>query len=284
MAQLDEIISQIKKLEPLPQVTTRVLALVEDPDSSMSQLAKVIMYDQALTANILRICNSAYFGISKKVESLQQAIVYLGMEQIIDLVLMFGASRNLRKKQPGYDLDEGQLWRYSVCSALIARDLAEKFEGADKHLIFTGALLKDIGKVVLHQYVGESFRKIITLVIKKEYSFREAEKEVIGIDHAELGAMVADSWNFSPNLTEIIRNHHLSNNEQDPDLNTSLVYLADIICMMIGVGVGSDGLAYRLHKKVIDNLGFTILDLGKIIAEFGDKVDQVEEIINLSNR
>lgn len=279
MTSIDAIVKQIKQLEPLPQVTNRVMELVQDSRSSMNDLAKIIGFDQALTANILKVCNSAYFGLSKTVESVQQAIVYLGLDQVVDLVLMFGAARNLNKPHKGYDLGVGELWKYSVSSAIIARELALKLGADNKQLIFTAALLKDIGKTILQQYVADSFRDINELVSGQGYSFREAEKEVLGIDHAELGGMVAKQWNFSPAMVDIIENHHLSRNSEAPGRDTAIVYLADIICMMMGIGVGSDGLAYRFHKQVVEDLGFSARDLGEVIAGFGAKYEEVEALV-----
>jgi len=279
MTSIDAIVKQIKQLEPLPQVTNRVMELVQDSRSSMNDLAKIVGFDQALTANILKVCNSAYFGLNKQVESVQQAIVYLGMDQVVDLVLMFGASRNLNAQHKGYDLGAGELWKYSVSSAILARELALKLGADNKQLIFTAALLKDIGKVVLQQFVAESFRDINELVAHQGYSFREAEKEILGIDHAELGGLVAKQWNFSSAMVEIIENHHLSRDVDVPGRDTAIVYLADLICMMMGIGVGSDGLAYRFHKKVVDDLGFSTKDLGEVIAGFGAKYEEVEALV-----
>jgi len=142
--------------------------------------------------------------------------------------------------------------------------------------------LKDIGKVVLQQFVAESFRDINELVAHQGYSFREAEKEILGIDHAELGGLVAKQWNFSSAMVEIIENHHLSRDVDVPGRDTAIVYLADLICMMMGIGVGSDGLAYRFHKKVVDDLGFSTKDLGEVIAGFGAKYEEVEALVKQS--
>lgn len=282
MTPIDSIITQIKNLKPLPKVTNRVMELVQDSSSSMADLAKLIVFDQALTANLLKVCNSAYFGLTRKVESVQQAIVYLGMDQVVELVVMFGASRDLKQKHAGYDLAAGELWKYSISSALIAKQLALKLGTENRQMIFTAALLKDIGKVILQQYVGDSFRDIFGLVTDQGYSFRQAEKEILGIDHAELGGMVAKSWHFSPAMVEIIENHHLSKNSVDPDRDTAIVYLADIVCMTMGIGVGSDGLAYRFHKKVVEDLGFTPKDMGEIIAGFGAMYEEVETLVGQS--
>lgn len=280
MKDIQAILKKIDKLKPMPQVAQKVMAVAQDPQSSMSDLSEIIIYDQSLTANLLRVCNSAMFGLPREVESIQQAIVYLGMDQVVDLALMSGGAANLKGKQEGYDLSEGDLWRYSVSSALIARELAEKKEAVDAHMIFTAALIKDIGKVVLNQYVADSYQKINFLVSKHEFSFKEAEKAVIGIDHAELGGLVAEKWNFSKKMVEIIRYHHSPGESKNTLLETSIVHMADTLCMTMGIGVGSDGLSYRFDNAVTQRLDFSERDFQEVIAGFGEKIQKVEELIN----
>ena len=275
------IVAKIETLTPIPQVAQKIMTVAKDPQSSMGQLSELIQYDQAVTANLLKAANSAYFGLSKKVDSLHQAVVYLGMDKIVDLVLLQASGENFAKGQEGYDLNSGELWRYSVSSALIARELAEMKELDDVHAVFTAALVKDIGKVVLSQYVADSFEKIQLLVSSYEFSFREAEKAVLGIDHAELGGMIAERWGFSNTMVDIIRHHHVPMEAQHEN-EASLVYLADMLCMMIGIGVGSDGLAYRFHKEVLLKQGLTDLDFQAIIAGFGEKISHVEELIGMN--
>lgn len=282
MNDVENIIKEINKLQPIPQVAHRVLAIVQDRNSSLSELSTIILYDPSLTANLLKVCNSAYFGLPNKIDSVQQAVVYLGAGQVVELVLMIGGAENLKRRQSGYDLSEGDLWRYSVSSALIARELAEKRGSKDNYLLFTGALLKDIGKVLLNQYVADASEKINTLVSKDGLSFKEAEKEVIGIDHAELGGMVAEKWKFSSEMVEIIRNHHLSEKLTRTDFEASIIFLADTICMMMGIGVGSDGLAYRFHREVFEQLNFSDTDIQEIMLGFGEKLERVESLVSLS--
>lgn len=279
MKGIEEIIKGIGKLKPVPQVAHKAMRIADNPNSSLSELSDVIVYDQALTANLLRTCNSSYFGLPQKVDSVHQAIALLGMDQVVDLVLMQSGSPALKEKQEGYDLDEGDLWRYSVSSALIAKMLAEKKGSKNNHLVFTAGLLKDIGKAVLNQYVVDSFAKINLLVSKAGYSFREAEEKVIGIDHAELGGMVAEKWGFSPNLVDVIRCHHQPETSVNARFETSIVYLADTLCMMMGIGVGSDGLAYRFYKEIVEELGFSDRDFQEVMAGFGEKINEVNALV-----
>jgi HD-like signal output (HDOD) protein len=218
-----------------------------------------------------------------KVESIRQAVAYLGLNKVAGVVMMASLSKNLTAAQKGYDLNEGELWKYSVSSALIVQGLAEKRNLGNIPCLFTSALLKDIGKVILSTHIRDAFQQIIVKVQKEGLTFLEAEKEVLGIDHAELGAMVAEKWRFSPEMVFIIRNHH------DPmkiligdDLSIPIIYLADTVCMMVGIGGGADGLAYRYYQEVMDRLNFTELELQKAIADFWEKNKAVEEMINIS--
>jgi putative nucleotidyltransferase with HDIG domain len=281
MRDIESIIKKIDRLKPVPQIAHKVMSIAENPESSMSDLSKIIVYDTAVTTDVLKAANSAYFGLPDRIDSVHQAIVYMGMEQVVDLILMSAGSEHLKEAQEGYDLDTGDLWKYSVSSALIAREIAEKIGAKDIHLIFTAALLKDIGKVILSQYVKDSFEKINRLVIEKGFTFRGAEKEVIGIDHSELGALMAQKWNFSPKMAEIIQNHHLPQKSSMSEIETAIVYMADTICMMMGIGVGSDGLAYRFHQEVVNRLNLTERDFQEIIAQFSDKMEQVESMVRI---
>lgn len=282
MKHIDKIIRDIDTLKPVSHISNRVMAITSNPDSNLTELMEVIKYDQNITANLLRTCNSSYFGLKKKVGSVKQAVTLLGLDKVASLVVMEASSHNFKKAQRGYDLKEGELWQYSVASALIAQDLAEKRHLKNIPLIFTSALLKDIGKVILSTYVKDSFQNISKLVQEEDLSFIEAEKEVIGIDHAELGAEVAERWNFSPEMVDIVRSHHDPDKATLNDLSIPITYLADSICMMIGIGLGSDGLAYRYHQDVMDRLNFTEVDLQKTIADFWEKFRGVEELVNLS--
>jgi len=280
--EIEHIIDKIDSLKPISSVGNRVMEIVYNPKSSLRDIVDVIKYDQSMTANVLRICNSSYYGFRQKISSIQQAVSLLGMEKIANMVILRNSANNFTAAQSGYDLEEGELWRYSVASALIAQDIAKKKRLSNVNHLFTSALLKDIGKVVLNTYIKDSFDLIISLVENSHYAFTEAEKEVLGIDHAELGGIIAEKWDFNPAMVDIIRNHHDPNKADAGDMSIPVVYLADSICMMIGIGVGSDGLSYRYHQEVIDRLHFTDIDLQIIIAEFWEKLRSVEELVNLS--
>ena len=282
MIDLKEIVGQIDQLEPVPPIATQIMALAQDPDSPLPQIADLILSDPALTANLLKTCNSAYFGLNRKVDSVRDAIAFVGLDHIVQLVMLSSVSQNFKKGARGYGLGEGELWRHAVSSAYVAKILAGKFGlSHNKHLIYTAALLKDIGKLILGRFVAFTLEEINILVSSKGFSFNDAEKQIIGMNHEELGALVGQKWCFSEKLVYIIRHHHLSSESAREDLETSLVYLADIICMMMGVCTGADGLSYRFYSDVLKRLELSEKDLQGVIAEMGENQQKIENLINL---
>ncbi len=281
MSAIQELVKEIKNLKPIPAVINQILEVIDKPHSSMADVANIIQYDQAVTASVLKTCNSVYFGLKNPAESIKDAVNLLGIDQIIDIVLMKSGAEALSGKQQGYALNEGEMWKYSVSSALIAKQIAQRLSLKNKNTIFTAALLKDIGKIVLDRFVKDSFKKISNLVTNENLTFEEAEKKIIGVDHTELGGMIAKMWKFSPKMIKIIRHHHLSDVKMVKDKELAVVYLADCICMMMGIGVGSDGLAYRFNEHVIQSLGMKPDDISNIIAEFAIRMQEVEDLLNI---
>jgi putative nucleotidyltransferase with HDIG domain len=281
MSAIQELVRDIKNLRPIPPVVHQILEVVDRPDSSMAEVANIIQYDPAVTASVLRTCNSAYFGLKHPAESVQDAVTLLGIDQVVQIVLMKSGVKLLSGKQEGYGLHEGAMWKYSVSSALIAKQIAKRLSLKNKNTIYTAALLKDIGKTVLDRFVLDSFEKISTLVVAGGLSFREAEKKIIGVDHAELGGMIAKMWKFSPRMVKLIRHHHLSDISMVTDKEVATVYLADCICMMIGIGVGSDGLAYRFNEQAMKSLSMDADDISRVIALFAVNMQEVENLLNL---
>jgi putative nucleotidyltransferase with HDIG domain len=280
MTEIKKIVQAITGLKPIPHVVNRIMAIIQDPNSSMAQLSEIISYDAVATANLLKAANSVYYASSKKFDTLHQAIVFLGMDEVVDLVLLTSSAEHLKRAQKGYGLTTGDLWHYCVASALLARKLASTKAMHNVHLVFTAALLKDIGKVVLEQYVSDGHEKIKALVSKGNCSFREAEKAVLGIDHAELGALVAQVWRFSPVMVDIIGNHHQPGHAVLAKEETAIVHASDVMCMMMGVNRGIDALAYRFDQNAIKSIGLTDVDLQTVIAEFAEELKKVEELIS----
>jgi putative nucleotidyltransferase with HDIG domain len=249
MSNIQKILKQVQRLQPIPAMVHRVLQLAADPESSQKDLVALVEHDPAITANLLRVCNSAHFGLRVKVDSIQKAISLIGNQKMVELVLEQTLSGNLQSAQKGYRLERGELWKQSVAAAKVTNSLAARRQLANLPAIYTAALLKDIGKVVLHEYVADQLGRIQDKVTNKGMSFLEAEKACIGMDHATLGGIIAREWRFNSHLIYMIENHHLTDANARQDPATAAIYLADMIAMMAGSCIGVDRLAYTVYEE-----------------------------------
>jgi putative nucleotidyltransferase with HDIG domain len=274
------ILKSIQTLPPFPATIQKVMALASNPDSSLTELVAVVRLDQAITANILRICNSAYFGLRRPVDNVNDAIMYMGKKNVLRAVMTAGLSRYFRT-QKGYDVKGGDLWEHAVAVALMAQICAAKMSRPDDPRLFTAAILHDIGKMVLGEFVHESWQKIQELVEKQRYSFLEAEEEVIGVNHAELGGEVARIWKFPDEILKAIAFHHRPDLLADNDTVPWIVYLANQVCHIMGIGVGTDALSYRAVGDVAGRLSLKQRDLEDMMAELHLKLQGAKELVSI---
>jgi HD-like signal output (HDOD) protein len=253
MDSLTQIIKKVNRLEPIPTVIHKVLDLADDPESSLNDLVEVVERDPAITANLLKTVNSAHMGLPVRVDSVRQAVSMLGLQQVVEMVLSQNLSGNLKRAHKGYGLAKGDLWRQSLAVAMVARTIAVQRDLMSLPAIYTAALLKDIGKVILHEFVADQLPAIQKLVAEEGMSFVEAEKAVLGMDHTTLGGIIAKQWHFSPHMTYMIENHHLPNPASRNDPATATLYLADMVAMMVDTGIGVDRLAYHVYQDVFND-------------------------------
>ena len=277
-----KLMAQIDALTPMPQVVNQVMDLADDPDSSLADVAEVIKYDPIITANMLKLCNSAYFGLPRTVDSIHDAATLLGLDQIVELFIFKCAFENLYEAREGYALKESELLRQGVASAIIAKDIAEKQESSNKHLVFTAALLKDIGKVVVGRYLSEFIDPIEELTRHQGLSFIAAEKQVLGFDHAEIGGMIAAHWGFGKMLTGIIRNHHLADAADGHDQATAIGYLSDYICMLLGLNAGVDGMSYQYDYTILEKLNLSQQSVDAFMLAYIENRPKVDALVNLA--
>lgn len=277
----DRILKSVKDIPAFPPTVFKIMNMIDDPDYSVATVVDVIKYDQAIAANLLRICNSAYFGIRKRVESLRDAVVFMGQKNIVRAVQTAGISKYYEKSS-GYGMKASKLWEHSVGVALMSQILSKRIFHNEDDILYTAALLHDIGKIILGEFVDESFKKIIDMVLYKGNSFLEAEEAVIGTNHAELGGLIATHWNFPEDVKDVIAYHHrpdlIPNKKND---HVWLIHLADQSCLMMGVGLGSDGLAYRSVTEVIKRYNLRLRDIEECIVLLFEELERAKELINI---
>ena len=278
MISAQDIVDRVGSLPPLPSTALKLMNAINDPQSTVDDIVDAIRYDQAVTAEVLRICNSAYFGLSRKVTSLNDAMLLLGTVKVLQLVMSVHTSTTLAREQEGYGLEPGALWKHSVAVAMASSGLAQQMKLPNGSLVFTAGLLHDIGKVVLNECVADSFAEIVRRVTEERLSFVEAEQQVLGFSHQEVGGMIARQWELPEAIERCIRFHHDPRELDPPDPFVDTVYLADCICMLFGVGLGEDGLYYRADQEVMVRHGLHEQNLEVVGAQMMTDLRRIEQL------
>ncbi len=277
--QANKIASAIKSFPGMPGTAVKLLALIDDSGMRVSQIEEILRHDPGLTANVLRIANSAYFGIPSKVGSIRQAVILLGLKRLIQMVIAACVSAIMDKSVPGYDLPPGELWRHSIAASVAAECLVKvlKVEAAEE--IFTAALLHDVGKLVLGDFVKDEFKQIETAV-SQGISFEMAEKIVLGTNHADVGARILTKWLLPPEIVNAVQFHHAPEASERLSSMLDIVHVANFISMMIGIGIGRDGLQHEPSAEVTERLGLEPGHLEKVASQTMQWVKEFNELMN----
>ncbi|GIV08678.1 MAG: hypothetical protein KatS3mg019_0769 [Fimbriimonadales bacterium] len=207
VAQTQSILQQVKDLAALPQVTHQVIQLTNNPNASVKDLERLISIDQGLSTRVLNTVNSAYYGFSRKIASVKDAVVLLGFKTVRNLAMTVSVFDMFVGKTDAQNLRRGKWWRHSIDAALCARLIASQVEGVSPDEAYTAGLLHDIGKPLLDRYGGAPYEQVETLTAQGA-SELYAERTVFGCDHAEVGRVVSLNWGFPEKLVEAIGEHH----------------------------------------------------------------------------
>lgn len=261
---LDQLVQRAETLPKLPDTSVRLIRVISDPDSTLRQIVEVIRFDQTVTTQLLRLCNSAYFGLAHPITSIDDAVRYVGTAKLMQLVMAAHTHALLGPEQAGYGLLPGALWRHSVGAALACQILAEQRGMEEKALLFTVGLLHDIGKIVLNEHIGAEYAGIVRMVNEQRIAFQEAERRLLGITHPEVGELLSKRWGLPDPIPACIRHHHEPSALPTPDPIIDTLHLADAICLLMGIGGGDDSQMYRVDPGVLERTGVT-----------GDQIERV---------
>lgn len=276
---LRHIMTQVKSFPGMPATAARLMPLLQNPDSSASKIEEILKYDPGLTANILKLTNSAYFGLPSRVSSVRQAIMLLGWKRLLQLVMTMCMSALMKKPVPGYDLPRGELWRHSVAVSVAADLLVKSLSISDADEVFTAALLHDIGKLILGDYVQEDLEKIEGMVTKG-ISFEVAEYVVLGTNHATIGARILQNWSLPQELVNAVSWHHDPESCDHYCLLSDVVHVANIVGRRVGFGKGRDGQALEPSLEVAERLGINQNHIDTLAEQTLQEVGRLAEILN----
>lgn len=276
------IIESLEELPPFPPVLAEILQILHDKDASADDLARLIEKDQALTAKLLRLTNSAYYGFSKRIGNITTAVVLLGFNAVKQLVLGVSFLDYFRRKKSPV-LSAAELWRHSYTSALCARAISIKTKSDNFETDFVIALVHDVGKLIISWHFGQRVPKEMDLVRSGGVQGLMEERRVFGADHAELGAELARAWQFPDVLVDVIRLHETPFLSQVTDQKylqqLLVVHLADQIAWPHQLSTGARLSQAPFIDSVVEKLGVSQGDLIRIAADSATRSATVLEAL-----
>lgn len=266
MQTLEDYTKQIKSLPPGPRILSRLIVLLRKPDLDCEEVINLISFDAGLTTRVLGRCNSARYGLSQPVYDLPEAVIRLGYNEVYKLVAHVVGEAALKGPQEGYGFAPGELWEHSATTAVAAKIIAGATLG-DENLLFTAALLHDIGKLVLNSSLEGKYDLVLTETEECGCSLLETEKLILGVEHAELGGRILQEWNFPESLVQSVRHHHDPMQAAPYESLAACVCVADLIAHLAGHGSGYQSFAVHAESAPAQLLGIGPKDVEALVLE-----------------
>jgi len=273
------VLSRVKELPALSATALRLAELARDARSGAADFERVVRPDPALTANLLRVANSAYFGLRCRAESVRQAVTVLGVKRVSEVAAAVALAPVIPSRLPGYELEASAFWLHSVAVAVLAERLSLQLGLRCPELTFTAGLLHDIGKLAIGAFVADDAPSIL-IRTRGGLPFVAAEQAVLGVDHGQVGGLVAEAWSLPPAAAAAARWHHAPGAapEGAPQALIDLVHVADGLAHTLGLGADAGELARGVDAGVEDRLGFRVRDLEQTA---GKSLDEIRELASL---
>lgn len=233
---ITELVKAAGNLVSLPDIFIRINKLVEDPQSSLEDITKVVSQDPSFTVRLLRIANSPFYGFSSAIETVSRAVMLIGTSQVRNLALSTSVSHSF-EGLPNELVSIDNFWKHSLYCALVARILAHRLRKTDPEALFTAGLLHDIGELVIFNRLPEQAKEVLTRVLDSgdEMPVFEAERQTMGFDHAQVGGELARQWKLPLLLQECIAHHHDILQAQNYPVEAAMVHIANTLALLAEV-------------------------------------------------
>lgn len=277
----EDLVKGVVKLISLPEIYIRVTQLLENENHNARQLGDIISHDPALTARILRIVNSAYYSLAVKIELVSRAVSVIGEDDLRNLVLATSAIDTF-SRIPNQLIDIDLFWRHSVHTGIVARLLSRQCNILHGERLFVAGMLHDIGKLILYFKEPELSQKVLLQAADSDGLLFNAEKEIIGFTHSDVGAALIEAWKLSDTLKEVVANHHTPLKAKNYKIETAIVHIANCIVESISPDVEMDEhLLDDYPAFEPETLAITGLDL-KLLPEIMDQAwEQAAEVLDI---
>jgi HD-like signal output (HDOD) protein len=272
-----EIISQNTRLVTLPDVYLRLKAVLDDPDSTLADVTVVVEKDPALTVKLLRMVNSAYFGLESDIDTVSRAIGLLGTQEVHDLVLATSVAQSF-EGMSNEIMDMQKFWRRSVVCAITARELASLCNLVQSERLFVIGLLRDIGHLFIYQLAPNEARQSISLSREQNIPVYKMERRLLGVDHSKIGAHLMHQWQLPQSLWEPTEFQYEPEKSKAYKLFTNLVHIAAHLTEETEHNLGVEEALARISRHAWQVPGLT----REICTKISDRVDlQVAAVMRL---
>jgi putative nucleotidyltransferase with HDIG domain len=276
---MKQISAGIEEIPPMPQVVMKAQQLLADPDSSAKELAALLETDPSIAAKVLKMANSAFYGLRGNVNSIQHAAMVLGYRNLGEIISAAGIQKSLEKKLPGYGLDSEDLWRHSLSVAMGSKIIASRKNPELEMVAHTAGLIHDVGKLILDPFVLDEKETFEAFIVSEQQTFLAAEQEILGFDHAEIAAEVCKKWGIPEVISSAIHYHHSPSSSLEVEL-AFILHLADYISLVTGEGYENDDYLYELEEGTMDYLDVDETAISDLSLEL---MESVANLLDSSN-
>ena len=250
----EKIMEEVSSFPSMPKAGIKLRALLAKKDVSVDEIEEILRHDPGLATNVLRLANSAFFGLRTKVSTLKHAVTLLGIRRFSQIAVSACMSKTMDNAVEGYGLTAGVLWLHSIAVSTTAEALAKHKKLAETDDVFTPALLHDMGKLILGKFLNEESQKFESLVAEG-IPLDVAENMILGTDHAEIGALILAKWSFPSDIVDTVRWHHNPEVLTVSKLQPEIVYLSNLLCQSNGDSDSTGGKFIMPSSVVLDRLG-----------------------------
>ena len=259
----EDLVSGVIRLVSLPEICIRVNEMLEESNTTAQELGTVISRDAGLTARLLKIVNSSFYGFPSRVETVSRAVTIIGLRELRGLVLAASAVETF-SKIPGDVLNRVQFWRHSVYTGVVAQLIAKECRVLHSERLFVAGLLHDIGKLIISHRMPDATIKIKETVKNDRCFDFEAERDELGFDHADIGGLLLEEWKMPPSLCDAVKYHHTPQLAEDNPIEAAIVHIANSI-----TGMAEDGLDVDIELMIqpIESEAWKAIGLDESVIE-----------------
>jgi putative nucleotidyltransferase with HDIG domain len=260
MLTIDSFLESVDYLPPVPRNLNRLIELLNQDEVAIDRVAELIQYDPAMTAQVMRLCNSVHFGGRAPASDLYEATARVGFNEIYQLVTALSTAALIRPQQKGYGIEAGELWKHCMAAALVGKLIAVDRED-NASLVFTACLLHDLGKVVLSRGLEARYDEVLAEAKRSQAPMLVVERSILGFDHPEVGSRLLERWNFPPNLVAAVRFHHDPGPAGEHARLAAYACLSNMVSCFMGYGCGHQALALKARSEALELLGVNAKDI-----------------------